>query len=324
MTDLLSPWTRPRAAGQPLQLAVGVMNFGTKTPEAEAHAIVDRALERGLHHFDTANVYGEGESERILGRALKGRRDQVVIASKVGIGTMRGKAEGLAPKRIRQAIDESRERLGVDTIDLYYLHKPDRSTPIEATLEVLAELTRAQKIRAYGFSNYGSWETLEAIVLADRHGYPRPVIGQVLYNVLIREVEIEYLRFAARFGLHTTVYNPLAGGLLAGHYATETIPSGSRFDQNPMYQRRYWTERGLDHVGLYRQLATEAGMSVLELAYRWLASRPGVDSILLGPRTVAHLDAAIDACAGSIEPALIAQVDTIHRAFLGTDTHYVR
>lgn len=324
MIDLLS-WVSPRGPGETARLALGAMNFGQRTPEAEALRIVDRALERGVVLFDTANMYGAGASEEILGRALRGRRDRVLIATKVGIGTKPAKNEGLAPQRIRAALDESLSRLGTEWVDLYYLHTPDRSTPLEETLEAMAGLVREQKVRAIGLSNYSAWESLEILRICDENGWPRPVIGQVLYNLMIREVEIEYLRFAERFALHTTVYNPLAAGLLTGRHTGGAPPSGSRFDGNVRYQRRYWTDRGLELASAFVAVAREAGLAPVDVAYRWLAARRGVDSILTGPGSVAHLDDALDALEhGALSRELIGKLDQIHRSFLGTDTHYAR
>ena len=326
MIDLFS-WASPRAPGETARLALGAMNFGQRTPEAEAIRIVERAVERGVVLFDTANMYGSGASEEILGRALKSRRSEVSIATKAGIGTQPGKNEGLAPERIRAALDESLSRLQTDWIDLYYLHTPDRSTPIEKTLEAMAGLVGAGRVRAIGLSNYSAWESLEILRICDENGWPRPVIGQVLYNLMIREVEIEYLRFAQRFRLHTTVYNPLAGGLLTGKHRSGAPPAGSRFDGNVRYQRRYWTDRGIELAGAFAAAAAEAQLTPVALAYRWLASRRGVDSILVGPGSVAHLDDALDALDAAAEPlpkALIGKLDAIHKSFLGTDTHYAR
>jgi aryl-alcohol dehydrogenase-like predicted oxidoreductase len=152
------------------------------------------------------------------------------------------------------------------------------------------------------------------------------VISQVIYNVLVRQVEIEYLRFAQKYGLATTVYNPLAGGLLARPVVREggAIPKGSGFDNNNQYQNRYWTERMFDATAALDEAARAHDRTLVELAYAWLASRPGVDSILVGPGSVAHLDAALAAVARPAPPELLARVDAIHADFTGTDASYAR
>jgi aryl-alcohol dehydrogenase-like predicted oxidoreductase len=309
----------PRPEGSPPALVVGTMNFGKRTPEPESHRIVQRALERGISFFDTANAYVEGESERILGRALGKRRAEARIATKMGIGKM-SEPEGLAPERIAAAIDESLHRLGTDFVELYYFHKPDHSRPLGPSLEAMQRLIASGKVRAFGASNFASWQLLEMI-----HGGLKPRVSQQMYNLLVRQLEIEYFRFARRFAVHTTVYNPLGGGILAGKLKRDApLPAGSRFDKNPMYQRRYLTDRFFDLADAFARLASEAGRTPVELAYQWVAARPGVDSILLGPASVEQLDAAIDAVAKPLPKEVIDRADELHRAFQGTDATYSR
>jgi aryl-alcohol dehydrogenase-like predicted oxidoreductase len=305
------------------------MNFGKRTAAAESERIVHRALERGVVVFDTANVYVEGESERIIGRALRGHRDEVVVASKVGLDRVNGRAEGLSRAAIAKALDGSLSRLGTDFIDVYYLHAPDHATPIEETLDALkVELDRG-RVRDWGVSNYASWQILEMFALADARGMRRPVASQVLYNLLIRQIEVEHLAFGKRYDVHVTVYNALAGGLLTGRYAAGTTlesaqVKGTRFDGNAMYQRRYWSERMFDLGRALEGIARDEGMSIIDLAYAWLATQARVDSILVGPASVVQLDAAIDACAKRVSAEACARIDTAFRAWTGTDTSYVR
>jgi aryl-alcohol dehydrogenase-like predicted oxidoreductase len=312
-------YLEPRPEGSPPALVVGTMNFGKRTPEPESHRIVQRALERGVVFFDTANVYVDGESERILGRALGKRRSEARIATKVGIGKM-SDPEGLSPERIASAIDESLRRLGTDFVELYYFHKPDHSRPLGPSLEAMQRLIASGKVRAFGASNYSSWQILEMI-----HSGLKPRVSQQMFNLLIRQLELEYFRFARTYGVHTTVYNPLGGGLLAGKLKRDAaLPPGSRFDKNPMYQRRYLSDRFFDLAEAFAGLAREAGRTPVELAYQWVAARPGVDSILLGPASVEQLDAAIDAVAKPLPKEVIDRADELHRAFQGTDATYAR
>jgi aryl-alcohol dehydrogenase-like predicted oxidoreductase len=298
------------------------MNFGKRTPAAESERIIRRALERGITFFDTANVYADGESEKILGRALRGVRDRVQIATKVGVGRLGGKPEGLTRATILRAVDESLARLGMDHVDVYYLHVPDHATPIEESLLAMEEVRAAGKIGALGVSNYAAWQILD---MMSHPGTPRPVISQVMYNLLIRQIETEYVAFTRRHPIHTTVYNPLAGGLLTGrHKRTGETEKGSRFDKNRMYQGRYWSDRFFDLVDAYRAVAEAEGLSLIELSYAWLAGQPHVDSILVGPASIEHLDAAIDACEKPVSAGARRRIDEIHRAYLGTDASYVR
>lgn len=306
----MDPYLDPRPAGAPVALVVGTMNFGKRTPEPESRRIVERALERGLDFFDTANAYVAGESERILGRALRGKRAR--IATKVGFGPKMSEPEGLAPAVIARAIDESLDRLGVERVDLYYFHKPDYAQPLEESLRAMEKLIKAGKVGAFGASNFASWQLLEMIQAG-----VRPRVSQVLYNLLIRQIELEYVRFAKKYGIHTTVYNPLGGGLLAGK-------PGARFENNPMYQKRYLSERFFELTDAFGRLAIESGRTPVELAYQWTAARPGVDSILIGPASVEQLDAAIDAVAKPLPKEVIDRADELYRAFQGTDADYAR
>src|SRR5437868_2975832 len=193
-STLLSDWTKVRAPGARPRLSLGTMNFGKRTPPAVSIQIIARAEECGIVFLDTANAYNDGESERIVGRAIAGRREEFLVATKVGLARIDGKPEGLGGERVLRACDESLSRLGTEYIDVYYLHAPDPRTPIEQTLGAIATLLGAGKIRAWGVSNYASWQILEMFGHAERLGLPRPALSQVIYNLLVRQIEIEYTR----------------------------------------------------------------------------------------------------------------------------------
>ncbi len=327
MSDAPGNTAPPTQAMTPLTL--GTMNFGTRTPSDEAARIVDRARQEGIAWFDTANLYGNGESERLCGRLLRDAhaRGEVCIATKVGLLRQRGRSEGLGAERIVAALDESLQRLRIGCVDLYYLHAPDPETPIDQTLDGLARLLDSGRIRAWGVSNFAAWQVLELIVRADARGLPRPRVSQVLYNLLVRQLDVEYLAFARAYGLHTTVYNPLAGGLLAREARPgDTPPKGSRFDTNPLYRGRYWSEAMIARAGRYRALALDVGLSPISLAYAWLAHRraTGVDSILVGPGTVGHLDAALEGVRVKLAPDVLARIEALHLEIAGTDARYAR
>jgi len=308
----------------PAPVCLGAMNFGRRTSETESKRILARALELGVRHIDTANAYADGTSERIVGEALGGRRDEVVLATKCGFGRIDGRPEGLSRERLKHAIDESLGRLKTDYVDLYYLHVPDHDTPIEETLDALAELFEDKKILAWGVSNYGAWQILE-MMHVKKASLPRPRIAQQLYNVLLRQLDVEYFAFARRYGLHTTVYNPLAGGLLSGrHLRDGSTQKGSRFDRNRLYQGRYFTDAMFDRVDALASLARAEGMTVLELSYAWLAGARGVDSILLGPASTEQLEEGVAACRRGLSPEVRGVIDALYRTWMGTDTSYVR
>lgn len=300
------------------------MNFGKRTDEAESKRILARALELGITHIDTANAYTDGNSERIVGAFVKAHRDAVTVATKCGFGRMPGgKPEGLSPARLRGAITESLERMQLEYVDLYYLHVPDHATPIEETLDVVGELLEAKKIRSWGISNYGAWQVLEMMHVRPR--LPKPVVAQHLYNVLIRELDVEWFSFAKKYGVETTIYNPLAGGLLSGKHARDgSTQKGSRFDKNKLYLGRYFTPAMFDRVDQLSAVAADAGLTILELAYAWAAGAPGVDSIILGPASVEQLEQGVAACKKTLPPEARAKIDSLHRDWAGTDAHYVR
>lgn len=306
------------------------MNFGKRTERAESLRIVARAFERAAAPgplFDTANAYNGGDSERILGEALRAepsRRDRCLVATKVGF-VPGGGAAGLSRDKVLAACDASLSRLGLDVVDVYYLHVPDHATPLEETLGAMKELVDRGKVRAWGVSNYASWQVLEMFGIADHAGMPRPVIAQQIYNALVRQLDVEWFKFAKAHPIHTTVYNPLAGGLLAREHRPDHEPAaGSRFAGNVFYQRRYWTEPMFGAVEEMRGIAREAGLSLATLAYAWAKDRPGVDSVIAGPASVAHLDAAFDAMEVSLAPEVRAKVDAVYPRLVGTDTSYAR
>jgi aryl-alcohol dehydrogenase-like predicted oxidoreductase len=314
-----------RRAGDPPAVALGCMNFGKRTPAAESERIVRRALERGVRVFDTANAYNDGESERILGRALARDRDRVVVATKVGFWRVDGKPEGLAPAIVERALAASLERLGTDRVDVYYLHVPDHAVPVEQTLAALKRLADSGRLRSWGVSNYGAWQILELFGVADACGLSHPVVSQVLYNVLHRQLDVDYFGFTRAYPIHTTIFNPLAGGLLAGtHRYEETPAKGTRFDNNAFYRRRYWTRAMFERVEALRQVARDEGLDLVQLAYAWVAGRPGVDSVIVGPATVEQLDAALDGVGRSLSEGARQRIDELGKEWAGTDTNYVR
>jgi aryl-alcohol dehydrogenase-like predicted oxidoreductase len=322
--DIAAHFAR-RDPGAGPSLALGTMNFGKRTPAAEAERILARAFELGLRVFDTANAYVDGESERIVGRFTRRCRADVLLATKVGFGRVSGKPEGLAPTRILAAFDESLERLGTDYVDLYYLHVPDHSVPIDESLSAMKSLLDTGRVRAFGVSNYASWQVLEIFHACDRLDMPRPIVAQQIYNLLIRQLDLEYARFAEKYELHTTVYNPLAGGLLTGRYRPESsVEKGSRFDKNKLYLDRYWSQRMLESAERYRALAEAKGLSLVELAYAWMRTRGFVDSVLVGPSSVEQLEAAVSAMQRELDAETCTRIDELSREQLGTATAYAR
>jgi len=290
--------TRPLGK-TPLQvsrLSLGTMTFGSQVDEPTARTIVDQCLEHGINFLDTANAYNAGKTEEILGRILAGRRDRVVLASKVC--NKMGEApdeQGLSPAAIKKAIEESLRRLRTDYLDLYYMHQPDYATPIEDTLSAMNDLVRAGKVRYVAASNYAAWRVCRMLWLAEKNGWQPIAAVQPMYNLLARRIERELLPFCTEQQLAVVPYNPLAGGLLTGkHQAAAPIP-GTRFDRLPFYRDRYWHAENFAAVERLKQVALDAGRSLVDLSILWLLQKPTVTSIILGVSSLDHLAAALAA-----------------------------
>src|SRR3990170_2241961 len=211
------------------RICLGTMLMGGKTPPDESHRMLDRYLEAGGNFIDTADVYGDGESERTLAPWLADHRDEVVVATKVRMKVSDPAGEGLAPDRIRAACDASLRRLGIDVIDLYQVHAPDPSVPLEDTLEALDGLVRAGKVRALGASNLPAWLLAWAVAFQDREGLSPFVSLQPQYSLVERSIEVELLPFCRSAGLGVLPWGPLGAGFLTGRYSRdEPPPEGSR------------------------------------------------------------------------------------------------
>jgi len=305
----------------------GTMTFGSQADQETSSRMVDQCLEAGINFFDTANMYNQGRAEEVLGKAIGGRRSQVIVASKVR--NRMGEAPddvGLSRAAIRKALEASLKRLGTDYLDLYYLHMPDYDTPIEETLEAMDEAVRAGKVRYPAISNYAAWQVCEVLWISEKKGYQPPLISQPMYNVLARAIEDEYLPFCKRFGISVVPYNPLAGGLLTGKQSREQGPiQGTRFDKNALYLGRYWHDDYFAAVDELQAVAREAGKSLVELALQWLLSREQVDSVILGasrPDQLAEDLRAFDG--GRLDNATLARCDDVWKRLRGITPKYNR
>ncbi|WP_078864026.1 aldo/keto reductase [Streptomyces sp. AcH 505] len=311
------------------RLVLGTMTFGDTVDAAGAAAMLDTALDAGLTGVDTANGYAGGASERILAGLLPGRRERIVLATKAGIPHPdQGDHAPLSAAGLRAALEGSLKRLGTDRVDLFYLHQPDRATPLAETLGTVAEFVAEGKVLALGVSNFAAWRIAELVRTADEVGAPRPVLAQQLHNLLARRIEEEYVEYAADSGLRTMVYNPLGGGLLTGRHRFAETPSSGRFGDSKlagMYRQRYWDERLFDAVGQLTTIAEGAGLALTELALRWLLGRPSTDALLLGGSSTAQLTANITAAAAGPLPAdVTAACDEVGRALRGPMPAYHR
>lgn len=307
-------------------LSLGTMMFGGQTNEADSLAIMDYAFEQGVNFWDTANVYNQGESERIVGKALKNRRDDIILATKV-FGQMGEKLndKGLSRRNILSSVDASLARLGTDYIDVYYLHAPDYETEIEETLETMTGLVKAGKIRYIGVSNFAAWQIADMLAVCDKRGYIAPIITQNVYNAITRGIETELVPFLQAHKLGMAVYNPIAGGLLAGKHRPGKPAENTRFAGNEMYYKRYWSDDNFAAVEKLTEIAAAHNMSVLQLAMRWCASRSGVTSIISGVSKLAQIEQNIATLEGdSLNQEILVACDAVWCSLAGTRFGYNR
>jgi 1-deoxyxylulose-5-phosphate synthase len=282
-------------------LCLGAMNFGGPTDEAESIEIINRALDAGINFIDTANVYNRGESERIVGKALKenGQRDKIVLATKVH-GTMgEGPNEqGNSRYHIIQACEDSLRRLHTDHIDLYQLHRPSLTLPQDETLRAFDDLVRAGKVRYIGCSTHPAWMVMESLAISERMNLARYISEQPPYNLLDRRIENELVPLAQKYGLAILPWSPLAGGMLAGKYTLEMLdsnafPEGSRAERSGDMFRNRVTREGVRVAAKVKEMAEARGMTAAQLSTLWCKDQPGVTSPIIGPRTMRHLEEAL-------------------------------
>jgi aryl-alcohol dehydrogenase-like predicted oxidoreductase len=295
-----------RTGVQVSPLCLGAMNFPSPTPEDESIAIIERALEAGINFIDTANVYNRGESERVVGKALKasGKRHQVVLATKVHgqMGDLPNES-GNSRYHIIQACEDSLRRLQTDHVDLYQLHRPSQSIPQDETLRAFDDLVRAGKVRYIGCSTHPAWMVMEALAISDRYGLSRYISEQPPYNLLDRRIENELVPLCQRYGLALLPWSPLAGGILSGKYSAGNFPEGSRATRaGTMFTDRI-SNRGKEVAIAVGKLAQERGMTASQLALLWVKDQPGVTSPIIGPRTLAQLEDALGIIEKSLEEA---------------------
>ncbi len=280
-------------------LTMGTMTFGGTGPFAkvgstdvkEARRQVDMCLEAGVNLIDTADVYSDGQSEEILGEVLRGRRDQVLVATKVRMPMGSGPNDaGLSRHHVVSGCEASLRRLGTGHIDLYQVHEWDGLTPLEETLEALDLLVRSGKVRYVGASNYAAWQLMKALGVAERAGLPRFVSQQIYYSLQAREAEYELIPLAIDQGLGVLVWSPLAGGLLSGKYRRgQQAPAGSRhltdWGEPPVYD----SDALYDTIEVLAGIAQERGVPAAQVALAYSLGKPAITSLVVGARTADQL-----------------------------------
>jgi len=296
--------------------ALGAMMFGAigNPDHGDSIRIIGKALDAGINFVDTADAYSRGESEEIVGKALKGRRDDVVLATKLGVPMDEDpNHRGGSRRWIIAEVENSLRRLGTDWIDLYQMHRPDPETDIDETLGALTDLVQQGKVRYIGSSSFSAGEIVEAQWAARDRRLERFRTEQPPYSILVRGIELDVLPTARRHGMGILTYSPLAGGWLSGSWSADRSPASparqrlvARFDMSlPENQRK------LEAVEQLAKVADEAGVSLIELAIAFVSNHPAVTSAIIGPRTAEQLDSQLPAAAVALDPAVLDRIDEI-------------
>ncbi|KQU97479.1 aldo/keto reductase [Devosia sp. Root105] len=301
-------------------LSFGAGTFGGSGPlfshwgtsdEAEARRLVDICLEAGVTLFDTADVYSDGASERVLGAALKGRRHQALISTKTGLPMGDGPTEaGTSRARLIQSVDAALTRLGTDYIDLLQLHAFDAATPVAETLGTLDDLVRAGKLRYIGVSNFAGWQLMKSLDLSHRHGWSRYVAHQVYYSLLGRDYEWELMPLGLDQGVGALVWSPLGWGRLTGKLRRgQPLPEGSRLHNTAEFGPPVDDEKLYAIVDVLDEIAAETGRTIPQIALNWLLQRPTVSSVIIGARNEEQLRQNLGAIGWSLDAGQIARLD---------------
>jgi aryl-alcohol dehydrogenase-like predicted oxidoreductase len=290
---------------------LGAMMFGAigNPDHDDSVRIIHKALDAGINFVDTADAYSRGESEEIVGKALKGRRDNVVLATKAHLPMGDDPNErGNSRRWLVRALENSLRRLGTDHVDLFQIHRPDPDTDVEETLSALTDLVHAGKVRAVGTSSFPASDIVEAQWVAERRGLVRFRTEQPTYSILNRGIEREVLPVCERYGMGTLVYSPLAGGLLTGRYRKDGQPDTHR---SAFGFKHLTDEHRLDTVEGLLGLAEKAGLPLTHLAMAFAIAHPGVTSAIIGPRTMAHLDDLLAGAETVLSDELLDQIDEL-------------
>ncbi|MCW2404492.1 aryl-alcohol dehydrogenase-like predicted oxidoreductase [Sphingobium sp. B1D7B] len=301
-------------------LSFGAGTFGGEGPlfsawgqsdAAEARRLVDICLDAGVTLFDTADVYSNGASEEVLGSAIKGRRDALMISTKTGLPMGEGPQDwGASRARLIRAVEDALRRLGTDYIDLLQLHALDASTPAEEVMGTLDRLIAAGKLRYAGVSNYPGWQVMKAQAAAERHGWPRLVAHQVYYSLIGRAYEWDLMPLAADQGIGALVWSPLGWGRLTGKIGRgRPIPPGSRLNETEQFAPPVAEDHLYRVIDALEAVAAETGRSVPQVAINWLLGRPTVSSVIIGARNEAQLRDNLGAVGWALTPEQIAALD---------------
>ena len=295
------------------EICLGTMTFGHGADEAETNRMIHLAWDAGVNFFDTANSYADGESEILLGKALRGRRRDAVIATKffnpMGPGP---NDSGMSRVHIMQAIDDSLKRLQMDYVDIYYIHHVDTQTPLEEMLRALDDLVRQGKVRYTACSNYEAWRLSEALWLSDSLSLERFVCYQPQYSLVVRDIEQELVPLCEHKGLGIVVWSPLAGGFLSGKYRPgERAQDGTRSEEGWAYPQRYFAANADETLQTLYDVSEELGYSPAQVALRWVLEQRAITSVIVGARHAGHLRDNLGAAGWQLTEEALQKLNTV-------------
>ena len=278
------------------RICVGSVAFGQRLDESESVALIDRAIGHGVNFFDTANSYNEGRTEEIIGKALKGRRYETIVASKVGAGPIDLNIATLSRKHIMHEIEGTLRRLDTDYVDILYAHKPDPITPVEETMEAFGDIVRHGKVRYLGCSNFPAWQIARSQWAADVRRLARFECIQPRYNLLERDIETEVVPFCDDDDISIYPYGALAAGLLAGKFLDRRqLREDDKMATGMHYRRLYWRKEAFEFVDRLKVASDAAGHTLTQTSLAWLLEQPRLDAVIVGMRTDDQLEAAVSA-----------------------------
>lgn len=315
-------------------ICLGTMTYGTQVNEMDAINLIKSALDAGINFIDTAPVYSNSRSEEIVGKAIKGDRHSVILATKCGPPSKfipgvppKPNETGLSRKCIMWQMENSLKRLQTDFVDIYYVHEPDYNTPIEETLRALDDLVRQGEVCYIACSNFFAWQISKALGVSEHYNLEQFVCVQPPYNLLTRDIETELLPFCSSEGIGVCTYNPLAGEMLTGRHEFGKPPAEGRFtlpDLGPGYLNRYWSETNFQAVDRFKKLAGDHGVTLPQFALAWILNNPTVTSVLSGsisPEQLKENTAAIDI---KLSPEELQACDDVWNMFRPPRVNYAR
>jgi aryl-alcohol dehydrogenase-like predicted oxidoreductase len=297
------------------EICLGTMTFGHGSDKSEAKRMVDLALDRGVNFFDTADGYSDGQAEIFLGAALKEKRRSAVVATKffnpMGSGP---NDSGMSRVHIMNAIEDSLKRLGMDYVDLYFIHHVDIQTPLEEMLRALDDLVRQGKVRYIACSNYQAWRLSEALWISDSKNLERFVCYQPQYNLVVRDIEQELIPLCQKKGLGVVVWGPLAGGFLTGKYkpGERSVP-GTRSDEKWVFPSRFFALNADETLETLLEVSSSVGAKPAQVALRWVLEQPAITSVIVGSRNAKQLEENLETADLKLDNVILERLNEVSR-----------